>query len=77
MPKSCRVVGNETYSAANCGFFCVKRPAISKHIANIYKLGELDENSAYSILEYMGNDEKQLYTAKAYNLHIVRSVGSM
>ena len=41
--------------------FGVKQPAISKHIANIYKSGELEESSTYSILEYMGNDGKQLY----------------
>ena len=55
--------------------FGVRQPAISKHIANIYKSGELDENSTYSILEYMGNDGKQLYTAKAYNLDMILSVG--
>ena len=41
--------------------FGVKQPAISKHIANIYKSGELEESGTYSILEYMGNDGKQLY----------------
>ena len=35
--------------------FGVKQPAISKHIANIYKSGELEENGTYSILEYMDN----------------------
>ena len=55
--------------------FGVRQPAISKHIANIYKSGELDENSTYSILEYMGNDGKQLYTARAYNLDMILSVG--
>ena len=40
--------------------FGVKQPAISKHIANIYKSGELDEEGTYSILEYMGHDGKQL-----------------
>lgn len=55
--------------------FGVKQPAISKHIANIYKSGELNENSTYSILEYMGNDGKQLYTTKAYNLDMILSVG--
>jgi len=55
--------------------FGVRQPAISKHIANIYKSGELDENSTYSILEYMGNDGKQIYTAKAYNLDMILSVG--
>ena len=55
--------------------FGVKQPAISKHIANIYKSGELNENSTYSIWEYMGNDGKQLYTTKAYNLDMILSVG--
>ena len=55
--------------------FGVRQPAISKHIANIYKSGELNENSTYSILEYMGNDGKQLYTTKVYNLDMILSVG--
>ena len=55
--------------------FGVKQPAISKHIANIYKSGELEEGSTYSILEYMGNDGKQLYSTKAYNLDMILSVG--
>lgn len=55
--------------------FGVKQPAISKHIANIYKSGELDEDGTYSILEYMGHDGKQLYTTKAYNLDMILSVG--
>ncbi|MBO4874007.1 MAG: virulence RhuM family protein [Bacteroidales bacterium] len=55
--------------------FGVQQPAISKHIANIYKSGELDEDSTYSILEYMGNDGRQQYVAKAYNLDVILSVG--
>ena len=55
--------------------FGVKQPAISKHITNIYKSGELDEEGTYSILEYMGHDGKQLYTPKAYNLDMILSVG--
>jgi len=55
--------------------FGVNQPAISKHIANIYKSGELEEHSTYSILEYMGNDGKQLYSIKAYNLDMILSVG--
>ena len=55
--------------------FGVKQPAISKHIANIYKSGELEESGTYSILEYMGNDGKQLYTTKVYNLDMILSVG--
>ena len=36
--------------------FGTKRPAITKHLKNIYSSGELDENSSCSILELMGND---------------------
>ena len=53
----------------------VKQPAISKHIKNIYSVGELSPESTYSILEYMGNDGKQKYTAKYYNLDMILSIG--
>ena len=55
--------------------FGVKQPAISKHISNIYSSGELSENGTYSILEYMGNDGRQKYITKYYNLDVILSVG--
>lgn len=55
--------------------FGIKRPAITKHLANIYKSGELEENSTCSILEHMGNDGNQRYTTKYYNLDAILSVG--
>ena len=55
--------------------FGTKRPAITKHLNNIYKCGELKENSTCSILEHMGNDGKRLYTTKFYNLDAIISVG--
>ena len=55
--------------------FGTKRPAITKHLANIYKSGELEENSTWSILEHMGNDGTQRYTTKYYNLDAILSVG--
>lgn len=55
--------------------FGKKQPAISKHIKNIYAEGELTEESTYSILEYMGNDGKQVYSAKYYNLDMILSIG--
>ena len=55
--------------------FGIKRPAITKHLANIYKSGELEENSTCSILEHMGNDGTQRYTTKYYNLDAILSVG--
>lgn len=55
--------------------FGTKRPAITKHLNNIYKSGELDIDSTCSILEHMGNDGKQRYTTKYYNLDTILSIG--
>lgn len=55
--------------------FGVKRPAVTKHIRNIYASGELEENITCSILEHKGNDDSQLYSTKYYNLDVVLSVG--
>ena len=54
--------------------FGTKRPAITKHLKNIYDSEELDENSTCSILEHMGNEGKQVYTTKYYNLDAILSV---
>ena len=48
--------------------FSVGRPAITKHIRNIYNCGELDEDSTCSILEHMGNAGQQAYHIRYYNL---------
>ncbi len=55
--------------------FGVKQPAISKHLSNIYKSGELDEHSTCSILEHMGNDSTQRYSTKYYNLDAIFRTG--
>ena len=55
--------------------FGTKRPAITKHLNNIYKCKELLEESTCSILEHMGNDGKQIYSTKYYNLDAIISVG--
>ena len=55
--------------------FGTKRPAITKHLSNIYNNGELDQDSTCSILEHMGNDGKQKYVTKYYNLDAILSVG--
>ena len=55
--------------------FGTKRPAITKHLSNIYTSGELDKNSTCSILEHMGNDGKQRYATTYYNLDAIISVG--
>ena len=55
--------------------FGTKRPAITKHLKNIYASEELSEVSTCSILEHMGNDGKQAYSTKYYNLDAILSVG--
>jgi len=55
--------------------FDVQVPAISKHLRNIYNSNELDEYSTFSILENVGNDGKQIYQTKFYNLDAILSVG--
>ena len=55
--------------------FGTKRPAITKHLNNIYKCKELLEESTCSILEHMGNDGKQMYSTRYYNLDAIISVG--
>ena len=55
--------------------FGVKVPAISKHLKNIYDSGELEQDSTFSILENMGNEGKQVYQTKYYNLDAILSVG--
>jgi hypothetical protein len=55
--------------------FGVKRPAITKHLKNIFISGELDEDSTCSILEHMGADGNQKYKTKYYNLDVILSVG--
>ena len=55
--------------------FGTKRPAITKHLANIYKSGELDREDTCSVLEHMGNDGKQAYRTTFYNLDAILSVG--
>lgn len=54
--------------------FGTKRPAITKHINNIFKSGELDEDSVSSILEHTAADGKT-YRTKFYNLDAIISVG--
>src|SRR3989339_875246 len=54
--------------------FDVQRPAITKHLKNIFESYELDENSVSSILEHTANDGKN-YNTKYYNLDAIISVG--
>ena len=54
--------------------FGVKRPAITKHLRNIFKSGELEEISVSSILEHTASDSK-IYQTRFYNLDAILSVG--
>lgn len=54
--------------------FNVKRPAIVKHIGNIYKDGELIENVTCSILEQVAKDGK-VRKINFYNLDMIISLG--
>ena len=54
--------------------FSTQRPAITKHLNNIFKSGELDKNSVSSILEHTANDGKT-YKTQFYNLDAIISVG--
>jgi len=54
--------------------FGVQRPAITKHLKNIFEAGELREDSVSSILEHTAADSKT-YKTKYYNLDAIISVG--
>ena len=54
--------------------FGTKRPAITKHLGNIFKSGELNQNSVSSILEHTASDGK-VYKTQFYNLDAIISVG--
>ena len=54
--------------------FGTQRPAITKHLHNIFKSKELREDSVCSILEHTARDGK-IYSTKYYNLDAIISVG--
>jgi len=54
--------------------FGVQRPAITKHLKNVFESGELEESSVSSILEHTAEDGKN-YQTKYYNLDAILSVG--
>ncbi len=55
--------------------FNIDRSGIVKHINNIYKDEELSENSTCAKIAHMGNDGKQTYNTKYYNLDMIISIG--
>lgn len=54
--------------------FDVQRPAITKHLKNIFETKELVEKSVCSILEHTADDNKT-YKVQYYNLDAIISVG--
>ena len=54
--------------------FDVKRPAVTKHLLNIFKTEELTESSVSSILEHTAKDGKT-YSTRYYNLDAIIAVG--
>ena len=54
--------------------FGVKRPAVTKHLGNIFREGELVVTSVSSILEHTAADGK-IYSTQFYNLDAILSVG--
>jgi len=54
--------------------FGVNRPAITKHLKNIFESGELKENSVCSKMELTADDGKK-YKTKIYNLDAIISIG--
>ena len=54
--------------------FGVQRPAITKHLKNIFETNELEENSVCSILEHTAPDGKN-YQTQYYNLDAIIAVG--
>ena len=54
--------------------FGTQRPAIVKHVNNIYQIGELEQKSTCSILEQVAADGK-IRKMNLYNLDMIISVG--
>ena len=54
--------------------FGTQRPAITKHLSNMFKTKELDRDSVSSILEHTAADGK-VYKTRFYNLDAIISVG--
>ena len=60
---------------ALASLFNIDRSGIVRHINNIYKDKELDENSTCAKIAHVGNDDKQIYNTKYYNLDMIISIG--
>lgn len=51
------------------------RTVIGRHIARVYKEGELDERITCAFFAHMGSEQDQRYETKLYNLDVIISVG--
>ncbi|MDE6953902.1 MAG: virulence protein RhuM/Fic/DOC family protein [Erysipelotrichales bacterium] len=55
--------------------FGIDRTVVGRHIRNIFKSGELDENSMCANFAHMGKFSVQEYNVKYYNLDVILAVG--
>ena len=55
--------------------FKIDRTGITRHINNIYNDEELEEDSTCAKIAHMGNNNKQQYKTKYYNLDMIISIG--
>ena len=55
--------------------FNIDRSGIVRHIKNIYNDDELSEDSTCAKIAHMGNEGKQTYNTKYYNLDMIISIG--
>ena len=55
--------------------FNIDRSGVVRHINNIYKDAELNENSTCAKIAHVGNDGKQTYNTNYYNLDMIISIG--
>jgi predicted XRE-type DNA-binding protein len=72
------MVENDTVwlsQAQIASLFGVDRTVISKHLKNIFNMGELVESSTCAIFAHVGNDGMQQYQTKHFNLDAILSVG--
>lgn len=55
--------------------FRIDRTVVTRYIKNIFKSGELDENSVCANFAHMGKLGVQEYNVKYYNLDVILAVG--
>ena len=61
--------------AQMAALFGTQRAAITKHLNNIYKSGEIDRETTCSKMEHVGQNGTRVYATKYYNLDAILSVG--